>query len=106
MVQLQFTRVFTGSEFTTSAIQSQKTASAYFTSKQMLPFGFAEQNYRNDDGQQRVLHHMTTQVLDTWLACCCTTLLRKTSDFPVNKGENLECLFHVDYSTSYIQNEF
>ena len=26
-----------------SAVQSQKAVSAYFTSKQMLPFGFAEQ---------------------------------------------------------------
>ena len=27
-----------------TAVQSQKAVSAYFTSKQILPFGFAEQN--------------------------------------------------------------
>ena len=27
-----------------SALQSQKAVSAYFTSEQILPFGFAEQN--------------------------------------------------------------
>ena len=27
-----------------AAVQSQKVVSAYFTSKQILPFGFAEQN--------------------------------------------------------------
>ena len=30
--------------YTNSAVQSQKALSAYFTSKQILPFAFAEQN--------------------------------------------------------------
>ena len=30
--------------FVNTAVRSQKAVSAYFTSKQILPFGFAEQN--------------------------------------------------------------
>ena len=33
-------------EYYNTAVQSQKAVSAYFTSKQILPFGFAEQNSR------------------------------------------------------------
>ena len=29
-----------------TAVQSQKAVTAYFTSKQLLPFGFARQNYK------------------------------------------------------------